>query len=103
MIRYFLDRNEDVRAALKGIGVGAPVHLHDQALFDIIETMKRYVESGGKQTHVKAKVRTRFGRAERHDAFWPQRSYDRMGFALGGQTTEPDFGRFRRRSEGFRP
>ncbi len=65
MNQYFLDRTEDVRASLKGTGVGLPVHLHDQALFDAAGTMKRRVESGKKQTHVKAKVFARFEGAER--------------------------------------
>lgn len=87
---HFLDSKRNLRTALKGSASALPVHLHDQAIFDAVETMRRYIEAAKAQTHVKAKVFERFDGAKRHDAFWLLRSYGRLGMVLGGTAPEPD-------------
>ena len=87
---HFLDDKRSLRTAMKGT-TSLPVHLHDQAIFDAVDTMKRHIEAAKAHTHVRAKVFTRFDGAKRHYAFWILRSYGRIGLILGGKAPTPDF------------
>jgi len=87
---HHLDDPRGLRAATKEERQrGVPAHLQDQALFDAVDTMRRYIEGGIASTHVKAKVFARFGGAKRHYAFWILRRYAHIGAVLRGEVPDP--------------
>ena len=85
-----LDHPRTFRAAAKRERLdGVPAHIQDQAMFEVVHTMRRCVQSAVANTHVKAKVFARFGAAKRHDAFWILPRYAPIGAALRGEALDP--------------
>ena len=70
---------------------GIPVHLQDQALFDAVETMRRFIEAGIAAVQLRAKIFARYSGEKRHYAFWLLRGYGRIGAVLGGEAPVPKF------------
>ncbi len=70
-----------------------PVHLQDQAVFDAVETMRRFIEAGIASVHLRAKVFVRYQDSDkkRHYAFWLLRSYEHIGALLRGEAPIPKF------------
>ncbi len=85
-----LNNPRTFRATMKEERLGAvPVQLQDQALFDAVDTMRRHIQSTVANTHVKAKVFTRFDGAQRHHAFWILHRYAPIGAAMRGEAPNP--------------
>ncbi|MBE3557458.1 MAG: hypothetical protein IMW91_10450, partial [Firmicutes bacterium] len=70
-----------------------PVHLHDQALFDAVGTMQRYIASAITHSHLKGKLFSRFSDSEsqQHYAFRLLHGYERIGQVLRGTAPKPPF------------
>lgn len=66
-----------------------PAHLQDQALFDAVDTLRRFIEAGVAAVHLRAKLFQRFDREQRHYAFWLLRRYARIGAVLRGEAPDP--------------
>ena len=66
-----------------------PAHLQDQARFDAVDTIRRFVEAGIAATHVRSKLYHRFEKEKRHYGFWILRSYGRIGMVLRGEAPQP--------------
>ena len=49
---------------------GMPAHMQDQARFDAVDTMRRFVEAGIAATHIRGKLFQRFEKEKRHYGFW---------------------------------
>ena len=85
-----LDDPRALRAATKGERLdGVPAHLHDQALFDAVDTLRRHSQGAIANTHLKAKLFARFEGERRHYAFWMLRRYARIGAVLRGEAPDP--------------
>ena len=70
-----------------------PTHLYDRALFDAMDTMKRWILASIAQAHIRSKifrVKTLNGR-QRHYAFWILKEFGRIGAVLRGETPVPKF------------
>ena len=87
---HHLDDPRALRASTKGKRPDAvPAHLHDQALFDAVDTLHRPIQSAIANTHLKVKLFARFDGARRHYAFWILRGYARIGAVLRGEAPDP--------------
>ncbi len=87
---HYLDNTRKCRDAFKS-HKGIPVHLRDQALFDAVGTLVRFIEYCLAATHIKARVFKQFDGAKRRYAFWLLRSYGRIGAVVQGKAPEPGF------------
>ena len=68
---HHLDDPRALGASTKGKRPdGVPAHLHDQALFDAVDTLHRPIQSAIANTHLKVKLFARFDGARWHYAFW---------------------------------
>ena len=89
---YYLDSARKCRDDFKSFyRKGVPVHLQDQAVFDAVATLVKFIESGLANTHIRARVFNRFDGAKRRYAFWLLRSYGRIGSVLRGDAPLPVF------------
>ena len=87
---HHLDDPRALGASTKGKRPdGVPAHLHDQALFDAVDTLHRPIQSAIANTHLKVKLFARFDGARRHYAFWILRGYARIGAVLRGEAPDP--------------
>lgn len=68
-----------------------PVHLYDRALFDAVETMRRWILAAIAQTHIEGKLFRMFEGRQRRYAFWLLRKFVRIGAVLRGEAPEPQF------------
>ena len=88
----FLDHPRQFRDQTKAhYREGVPVHLQDQAVFDAVHTMRRFVEAGIVSSRVKAKVFGRYSGEKHRYAFWLLKSYARLGSVLQGMAPVPEF------------
>jgi len=68
---HHLDDPRVLRTAAKDQPLeGVSVHLQDQALWDVVDTMRRRTQSAIANTHLRAKGFMQFDGAKRHYAFW---------------------------------
>ena len=87
-----LDHPKKFRDSLKSsYKPGNPVHLLDQAVFDAVDTLRRFIEAGLTSNHIKARIFVHFSEAKRHYAYWLLKSYGRIGSVLQGVAPEPKF------------
>lgn len=87
----YLDKPKAFRDALKLQHIpGVPVHLQDQAAFDAIDTMRRYVESCLARTHAKARIFQQFDGIKRRYAYWLLKRYALIGAVLRGEAPLPE-------------
>ena len=87
---HHLDKPRALRAETKtNRRKGMPAHLQDQARFDAVDTIRRFVEAGIAATHVRSKLYHRFEKEKRHYGFWILRSYGRIGMVLRGEAPQP--------------
>ncbi len=85
-----LDDSRALRAATKaGRPADVPVHLHDHALLDAVDTMRRHILGAIADTHLRAKLFRRFEGEQRHYAFWILRRYVRIGAVLRSEAPDP--------------
>ena len=85
-----LDKPRALRAETKPTRrKGMPAHLQDQARFDAVDTIRRFVEAGIAATHVRSKLYHRFEKEKRHYGFWILRRYGRIGMVLRGEAPQP--------------
>ena len=68
-----------------------PIHLYDRALFDAVDTMKRWIQSGLATARIKAKLMSKLEDAQRHYAFRLLKKYARIGAVLRGEAPVPPF------------
>ena len=68
-----------------------PVHLYDRALFDAVDTMKRWILAAEAPAHIKGKLFRTFEGPQRRYAFWLLRKFARIGAVLRGESPEPQF------------
>ena len=68
-----------------------PVHLYDRALFDAVDTMRRWILAAIAQAHIEGKLFRAFEGPQRRYAFWLLRKFVRIGAALRGEALEPPF------------
>ncbi len=68
-----------------------PAHLQDQAVFDAVDTLRRFIEAGIASVHLRAKVFAHYSGEKRHYAFWLLRGYGRIGAVLCGEAPVPKF------------
>jgi putative transposase len=88
---HYLDHRRALRDALKPRYLpDVPVHLQDQAVFDAVDTMRRFVESGLARAHAKARVFRHFEGTQQRYAFWLLKRYGRIGAVLRGEAPAPE-------------
>lgn len=68
-----------------------PVHLYDRALFDAVDTMRRWIRAAIAQTHIEGKLFRAVEGRQRRYAFWLLRKFGRIGAVLRGEAPEPQF------------
>ncbi len=68
-----------------------PVHLYDRALFDAVDTMKRWILAALAQAHIEGKLFRAFEGQQRRYAFWLLRKCVRIGAVPRGDAPEPRF------------
>jgi putative transposase len=87
----YLDNPRALRDALKPrYTPGVPVHLQDQAVFDAVATMRRFVDSSLARAHAKGRVFQRFDGVQRRYAFWLLKRYGHIGAVLRGEAPVPE-------------
>jgi putative transposase len=72
-------------------GWALPVHLYDRALFDAVDTMRRWILAAIAQAHIEGKLFRAFKGPQRRYAFWLLRKFVRIGAALRGEAPDPPF------------
>ncbi len=88
---HYLDNARKCRDDFKSFyRQGIPIHLQDQAIFDAVATMVKFIESCLANTHIKARIFNRFAGAKRRYAFWLLRNYGRIGAVLRGEAPAPE-------------
>jgi IS605 OrfB family transposase len=85
--RAFRNRDKESRVNLWKL----PVHLYDRALFDAVDTMRRWILAAIDQAHIEGKLFRAFEGPQRRYAFWLLRKFVRIGAALRGEAPEPKF------------
>ncbi|MCY0897484.1 MAG: zinc ribbon domain-containing protein [Firmicutes bacterium] len=87
----YLDNPRALRDAMKSrYTPGVPVHLQDQAVFDAVATMRRFVDSCLARAHAKGRVFQRFDGVKRRYAFWLLKRYGHIGAVLRGEAPVPE-------------
>lgn len=88
----YLDRQENLREATKAQrDPRIPVHLHDQAVFDAVHTMRRHIDAALKNGHVRRRLFLRWDGDQRRYGFWLLSRYERIGAVLRGQVPAPSW------------
>lgn len=83
--RAFRDRDKAARVNVWTL----PVHLYDRALFDAVDTMKRWILAAIAQAHIEGKLFRAFEGPQRRYAFWLLRKCVQIGAVLRGEAPEP--------------
>ncbi len=82
-------RNRD--KASRGNAWHLPVHLYERALFDAVDTMKRWILAAVAQAHIEGKLLRVFEGPQRRYAFWLLRKFVRIGAVPRGEVPVPPF------------